>query len=285
MPSYRARPKVNMYLHVTGRRSDGYHLLDSYVVFPDSIADIVTVEPATLFSFDATGPFAKNLPEDHSGNLMVKAADLFCSFTGFDKNGFSLNLEKNLPLGAGLGGGSSDAAQIIRALQDFSGISLDDEVLLKILVQLGADVPVCYRSSPARFQGIGDIVTPAPPPPPMAMLLLWPGAHSDTRNVFLERKAPYTENIVAMPDTFPTYAEWIAFLKKTQNDLSAAAQTLNPVIAEAERFMTVQQGCLLARMSGSGASVFGLFEDMQSCRQAAGNARMKQDWWAAETFF
>lgn len=275
-----APAKVNLYLHVTGRRADGYHLLDSLVAFVQDAADSIILTPAEKFSLTVSGPFAKNLPADPAENLTVKAARGFCTVTGFDPESFSLHIEKNLPLGAGLGGGSSDAAQTVHLLEEFSGRTLEHTQREELLLSLGADVPVCYRACASRMSGVGEILVEAPPLPAMPILLIWPGAHSETKAVFSAREKTYTAQSVNMPPAFSGDSALIEFLERTDNDLRDAAISLTPVIADAEEFMRMQTGCRLARMSGSGASVFGLFDTIESCRASQDKARSINGWWA-----
>lgn len=277
----RAAPaKVNLYLHVTGRREDGYHLLDSLVAFIDDAADQITLAPAHGFSLTTSGPFSSKLPEDSSENLMVKAAQRFCAETGIDPESFSLHIEKNIPLGAGLGGGSSDAAQTIHALENFTGIAMEPQRRNALLLSLGADVPVCYAMHTARMAGIGEEIETIPPLPCTPILLLWPDVHSDTKAVFSLREKRYQDMQIEVPQEFSDTSCLVDFLNTTRNDLRDAAISLNPVIAQAEEFMRMQPGCLLSRMSGSGASVFGLFDTTENSRIAQEQARSKTRWWA-----
>lgn len=275
-----APAKVNLYLHVTGRRADGYHLLDSLVAFVKDAADSITLTPAEKFSLTASGPFAKSLPAKEQDNLMVKAAQGFCAATGFNPESFSLHVEKNLPLGAGLGGGSSDAAQVVHALEEYAGISLLAEKRDALLLSLGADVPVCYRARTVRMSGIGETISEVPALPAAPILLIWPGAHSVTKAVFGAREETYSAQPVTMPASFSKTSDLAEFLSHTTNDLRDAAVSLTPVISHAEEFMRVQPGCNLARMSGSGASVFGLFDTRENCHAAQDKARLINGWWA-----
>lgn len=274
-----APAKINLYLHVTGKRDDGYHLLDSMVVFAPDIADIVTVEPSDAFSFSMAGLFADGIGEDHN-NLALRAARLYCDVTGAPSS-FSLHLEKNIPSGAGLGGGSADAAATIKALEEFYGIPLPDRD--KHLLSLGADVPVCYRARACRFKGIGEVITDIPAPPELHMLLVCPNKHTSTRDVFAARTAAYTDP-ATIPPSYGTIQQFLFFLRSTNNDLSAPAKTLSPEIAEAEQLLGEQAGCLFTRMSGSGSAVFGLFDNAKNCATAREHILTTQPaWWAQST--
>lgn len=276
-----APAKVNLYLHVTGRRDDGYHLLDSLVAFAPDIADRVSITPSPSFSFSLSGPMAKAIePEDQSDNLAVRAARLYCDTVGL-RPAFALHLEKNIPAGAGLGGGSADAAAVIRALEQFYGQSLPGRE--RNLLLLGADVPVCYHGQACRFEGVGDIITQAPALPALSILLVWPARHSATKDVFALRNKGFS-SAVHMPESFGNTQQFITFLTSTGNDLKDAASTLSPEIDEAEQMVRKQAGCLLSRMSGSGSAVAGLFETADACRRAAAAIQaVRPLWWVRDS--
>ncbi len=249
-----APSKINLYLHVMGKREDGYHLLDSLVVFADDAADIVSVEESDSFSFSVSGPFASGIESD---NLVTRAARMFFGNTGIAEN-CKIHLEKNIPIGAGLGGGSADAAATLHALEDLFQKKFTGDPL-----KLGADVPVCYESAPCRFQGIGERITPVPALPPLPMVLIWPGAPVATKDVFAARENTYRSEIT-LPESFGSLSDFVQFLSRTGNDLSKAAEHILPEILTARAFLE-QNGCLLARMSGSGSCVFGIFENRAQC--------------------
>lgn len=255
-----APAKINLYLHITGKRDDGYHLLDSMVVFAKDVSDIVTVTESDGFSFSMTGLYADGLG-DTEHNLAVRAAKLFCDVTQKPLL-FSLDLEKNIPSGAGLGGGSADAAATIHAIEEFYGVIMPDRN--RHLITLGADVPVCFRGTPCRFKGIGEIMQDIPTLPALHMLLVWPGAHTATKDVFRGRDASY-QPPVSIPPLLGTVQQLLFFLRGTGNDLTNAAESITPVIAEANSIVSSQDGCLLSRMSGSGSAIYGLFETEQAC--------------------
>lgn len=269
-----APAKINLYLHVTGRREDGLHLLDSLVVFANDVADIVTIEEADLFSFDVTGPFASSVGED---NIVVKAARAYGDIP------VKITLEKNIPVGAGIGGGSSDAGVTVRGLEELYGPMKNRDAAM---LALGADVPVCYRAAPCRFEGIGEIISNVPVLPAFHMLLIWPGKATATKDVFARREKTFRDVPVLLPEAFATLNHFIQFLKQQGNDLSDAAEAITHEIGDARKFLEVQDGCLLARMSGSGSCVFGIFEDRALCekvRRDAGAAHPA--WWVQTTSF
>jgi len=265
-----APAKINLTLHVTGRRSDGYHLLDSLVVFAD-FGDLITVRPATVSRLAVTGPMAAGVPVD-ADNLVLKAAALI-DVTA------DITLEKHLPSAAGIGGGSSDAAATLRALCDMTGVAMPRDVLV-----LGADVPVCLAPRAARMRGIGEDVTPLAGVPPLYAVLVNPRVVVSTPGIFAgltQRDNP------AMSDPLPTWADAAAFmcwLGEQRNDLQGPAIAAEPIIAEVLEALLDTPGCQLARMSGSGATCFGLYDRAESAAAAAG--RLAQDrpgWWAKAT--
>lgn len=279
---FSAPAKINLYLHVTGKREDGYHLLDSLVVFAPDCADKIIITPWEQFSFSVSGPFAHEFSEDDlredeaSKNLIVKAAYNYKRQTGVDLK-VDIHLEKNIPMGAGIGGGSADAAATIKALEQFYAAPLPNRE--RVLLSLGADVPVCYHAKPCRFEGIGENISDVPELPPLSMLIVWPDEKSPTKGVFKAYHGRHSKP-VAIPSQFSKLYDFIGFLKTTRNDLDEASKSLYPVIDEAENMVAAQKGCLLARMSGSGTSVFGLFETEQDCLAARDALQAAyKNWW------
>jgi 4-diphosphocytidyl-2-C-methyl-D-erythritol kinase len=268
--SERAPAKVNLALHVTGQRADGYHLLDSLVVFTD-IGDVLRATPASGLSLDVTGPEAAGLSGE-GDNLVLRAARLMKA------DGLALTLEKLLPVASGIGGGSSDAAAALRLLARATGRALPADVL-----PLGADVPVCMAAQPCRMRGIGEEVTLVPSLPPMAMVLINPRVGVSTPDVFrtLARKdnAPMPD---ILPD-WPDFAGFVGWLSAQRNDLQAPACAVVPEIAQVLGALE-GTGAALARMSGSGATCFGLFADLPAAdRAAAAIQRAEPGWWVEPT--
>lgn len=268
-----APAKVNLTLHVTGQRADGYHLLDSLVVFAD-IGDTVRVTAADSLSLTVTGPQAAGLAADDS-NLVLRAARLFPLVTGA-----ALMLDKVLPVASGIGGGSADAAATLKVLARLWGVALPGTAQV---LRLGADVPVCLAGCPVRMTGVGDGLHPlAHPLPPAALVLANPGVALPTPAVFaaLDRHdhAPMPRALPRLRDV----AELAAFLAMTRNDLEPAATRLAPVIAQVRAALTAQQACLMSRMSGSGATCFGLFPDPLAAAAAArALTAAHPGWWVA----
>lgn len=264
-----APAKINLALHVTGRRPDGYHLLDSLVVFAD-IGDRLRAVAAGTLSLEVTGPRAAGVPVDGS-NLVLRAAGLLAP-----GRGARITLEKCLPAASGIGGGSSDAAAAVRALAALWGVPRPGA---EALLPLGADVPVCLAAAPARMSGIGERLAPLPEVPQAGIVLVNPGVGVSTPAVFgaLERRdhAPLPE-----PAPWKDAAALARWLGATRNDLEPPARALVPEIGAVLAAIGAQAGCLLARMSGSGATCFGLFPDRAAAVAAAAAIRgIDPGWW------
>jgi len=231
-----APAKINLTLHVTGKRSDGYHLLDSLVVFGD-IGDRITVSPAAAATLTVGGPMADGVPVDRR-NLVLKAAELMGV-------GAYIHLDKHLPVAAGLGGGSSDAAATLRALSHLTGKPLPD---LALVLTLGADVPLCLADGLIRMQGIGDLLQPLGKSPPLSLILINPGVALATSAVFqrLGRSdlAPMSDQPADRAG-----AAWLDWLAAQRNDLEAPAMALEPAIGQVLQQLRDSVGCVLARMS------------------------------------
>ena len=257
-----APAKVNLFLHVTGRRVDGYHLLDSLAVFAGA-HDLVSADPAKELTLRVTGPFATSLTED---NLVLRAARAL-GVTA------ALTLEKTLPVASGIGGGSADAAAALRLLaQDVPATKL-----ARIAAGLGADVPVCLASVPARMGGIGELLSPAPRLPEFGLALVNPGVAIATKDVFRARGGAFSSP-ASLPPGWPSPAAMAADLTHLTNDLEAPALGLCPVIGDVLAALRATEGCLLARMSGSGATCFALY-DTPSLAEAAAPACARPGWW------
>ncbi len=260
-----APAKINLYLHVPGRRSDGYHDLASLVGFAD-IADTVHVAPSPEFRFIARGPMAAALGEDDESNLCVRAARGLAARLGRDP-AVVLTLIKRLPVASGIGGGSSDAAATIRVLVRFWGVEVPPADLSPLALSLGADVPVCLGGVAAEIRGVGDDMRPLPPLPEAALVLVNPGVELPTARVFRGWRGPGPEAPAWVPP--PHASALAASLMKRRNDLTEAALAQVPAIADVLSALSARPDCLLARMSGSGATCFGLFEDHAVAASAA----------------
>ncbi len=280
----RARAKVNLTLHVLGRRADGYHDLESLVAFADE-ADALTLQPAKDFSLQVTGPRAADCG-DLADNLVAKAARQLAERVPQVGAG-AFVLDKYLPAAAGIGGGSADAAAALRLLAQANGIAADDARLVAAAQAVGADVPVCLLSSGCMMRGAGERVTPMQLPR-FACVLINPGVPVPTRDVFtaigLKAGETYTPPGKAAEVVWPAASAsadvWLAAIIAGRNDLEPVAVKIQPVIAEVLSLLQGSKGCTLARMSGSGATCFGLFADDASAETAAAALKAKHPaWW------
>jgi 4-diphosphocytidyl-2-C-methyl-D-erythritol kinase len=273
-----APAKVNLYLHVTGRRDDGYHLLDSLVAFAD-VGDVVTVTPSERWRFAVDGPFAAAVPGGED-NLVMRAARALAAAAGTDRCA-AIGLDKRLPVAAGLGGGSADAAAALRALIRLWGLAVDDDDLTRLALPLGADLPACLAGRPVFVGGIGDRLAPAPPLPPVWLVLANPGRPLATAAVYGRRHGAFSRDarFTEAPSSAAALAKVVG---ERHNELTAAATALEPAVGEVVDRLSALEGALLARMSGSGASCFALFADgAAAASAAAGLARERPDWWVA----
>ncbi len=255
-----APAKVNLTLHVTGQRPDGYHLLDSLVVFAD-VGDHVALTPGPALSVRVTGPFAEGVPVDRR-NLAWRATEL-AGWTG------QIAIEKNLPHGGGIGGGSADAAAVLRALDaDMDSLTL------------GADVPVCCAGRAARMSGIGEIVTPVADDPRFFAVLVNPGLHVATPDVFGALAHKKHPPMPALPGRGAGMRAWLEWLRAQRNDLQDAAMSVAPGIGKVLRGLEATPGVLLARMSGSGSTCFALYPTLSAAQLAASAISAERpDWW------
>jgi len=281
-----APAKVNLTLRVLGKRADGYHELESLVVF-GRLADRVTLAPDAPLGLDVDGPTA-TAAGDVADNLVLRAAKALAARVPDLRLG-RFALTKELPVAAGIGGGSADAAAALRLLAQLNGLG-DDARLMEAARATGADVPVCLDPRPRVMRGIGDILSP-----PLALLALPavmvnPGVPVPTKDVFArlglapgdQRGDPSAINPVELQDRNAL----IAYLGSQSNDLEAPAVALQPVIAEVLAVLARQDGCLLARMSGSGATCFGIFATPEAAGAARGSVRAAQpSWWVEATMF
>jgi len=275
-----APAKLNLYLHVTGRRADGYHLLDSLVAFAD-IGDWLTVAPAKRLSVAVTGPFAKDLAAiDPEQNLVWRAAERLARRLGRLPDA-AITLEKRLPVASGIGGGSSDAAAALTSLVSLWRAKFGDGELAALGAELGADVPVCLAGRSAFVGGVGESIEPAPTLPPIAVVLANPGRPLVTADVFRTRSGPFGK--AARFDRAPHEAAGFArLLADRRNDLTDAARAIVPEIDDVLMALAGCDGALLSRMSGSGATCFALFAETKSAEDAAAHLRgANPGWWVA----
>lgn len=263
-----ARAKINLTLHVTGQRRDGYHLLDSLVCFA-GVGDAVTVQSAPRLSLSVDGPLASGVPTD-ARNLVWKAAELFGT-----SQGAHISLTKNLPNAAGIGGGSADAAASLLALAELWDMPLPENVL-----DLGADVPVCLAPMALRMRGIGEDLSLVPALPALWAVLVNPGVALDTPPVFKALAVKENPAMARIPE-FQSAVEFAYWCAAQRNDLQAPAISLAPVIQDV---LEALEPSLLARMSGSGATCFGLCESAEQAVILADFISADHpDWWVVAT--
>jgi 4-diphosphocytidyl-2-C-methyl-D-erythritol kinase len=271
-----ARAKINLYLHVTGRRADGYHCLDSLIVFA-SLGDTVHVEASDDLVLSIDGPFAAGLPMGPN-NLVFEAATSLARAAGIQA-GAHIKLHKVLPVAAGLGGGSADAAATLLALRALWQVPMNDAALHALAARLGADVPVCLTHRPSLIGGIGHDVRPAAALPRFALLLVNPGQAVSTAEVFKGLPNAFAPGLPWRESTGQTTALAQA-LAQRRNDLEPAARRTAPIIGEVIDTVAALPHCRLARMSGSGATCFGLFDDLTQAKTAADElTAARADWW------
>jgi 4-diphosphocytidyl-2-C-methyl-D-erythritol kinase len=285
MLSDEGRAKVNLTLRVIGRRADGYHDLESVVAFADC-ADALTLEPGAELSLTTAGPLAQACGET-ADNLVLKAARLLAeSVPGLELGAFTLH--KVLPVAAGIGGGSADAAAALRLLARLNGLALDDQRLLKVALATGADVPVCLSSRACDMTGVGEMLLPLNLPK-LPSVLVNPRVPVATKDVFAALGLRNGELLVgatdviespAWPDDGATVSEWVEALSIINNDLEAPAKRIQPAIGDVLSALQRADGMLLSRMSGSGATCFAIFSDAAKAQAASDQIRREHpEWW------
>jgi len=290
-----ARAKVNLFLHVTGRRKDGYHTLDSLAVFADQAdslhvypaPDSAPVDDAPPVTLDVIGPFAADTPKT-ADNLVLKAANIVWRCVAPQHRPTlrpaRIVLTKRLPAASGIGGGSADAAAAMRALNRFWGLHLQCRDVISDAAKLGADIPMCLLSQPLRVGGIGDDMIPVPDCPPLYAVLVNPGTGLATKTVFKSLTDIGKSTTPEWPAGAPDSKRLNTFLETCRNDLQAPATAIVPDIARVIASIGARKQCRLARMSGSGATCFGLFETAEAARRAAAQiAAREPGWWVAAT--
>jgi 4-diphosphocytidyl-2-C-methyl-D-erythritol kinase len=280
-----ARAKVNLTLRVVGRRVDGYHDLESVVAFADC-ADRLSLTPGAKLTLTTTGPLAQACGEA-ADNLVLKAARLLGERVADLKLG-DFSLDKVLPVAAGIGGGSADAAAALRLLARLNGLALDDTRLLEVALLTGADVPVCLASRACDMTGVGETLLPVSLPK-MPCVLVNPRVAVATKDVFealglrngeLLVGATDVMNATAWPEPGASLEEWVEVLAANSNDLEAPAMRIQPVIAQVLAALNATDGAWLARMSGSGATCFAIYENTAEAARAAQKVQLAHpQWW------
>jgi 4-diphosphocytidyl-2-C-methyl-D-erythritol kinase len=279
------RAKVNLTLRVVGRRVDGYHDLESMVAFADC-ADRLSLTPGSKLNLKTTGPLAGDCGET-ADNLVFKAAQLLGERVPNLKLG-DFTLDKMLPVAAGIGGGSADAAAALRLLAQANGLALDDPRLIEVAELTGADVPVCLASRACVMTGVGETLLPLSLPI-MPCVMVNPCVPVATKDVFAELGLRNGELLVgatdvlqatAWPEQGASLEDWVEVLSAGANDLEAPAIRIQPVIGEVLAALNATNGAWLARMSGSGATCFAIYENTADAQRAAQKMRLDHpDWW------
>jgi 4-diphosphocytidyl-2-C-methyl-D-erythritol kinase len=257
-----AAAKVNLALHVRGLKSNGYHELHSLVTFAN-IGDIIEVRPSNELKLTIEGPFADNVPKD-TDNIVIKAAKFL-----LPDGKAHINLIKNLPVEAGLGGGSADAAATLRSLSKLWNIPIP-----KTPEVLGADVPICLLKETAIVQGIGEKITPVSIPSNLHIVLIKPNIGLSTAKVFNNLKNKHNEKMCTFKGT-DSIEEFANYLNKLRNDLLQTSITIVPLLRDIINFLNVQKDNYYTQMSGSGTTCFGLFDDEVSAMRALSQAKIK----------
>lgn len=276
-----APAKVNLFLHVGPILPSGLHAIESLFVFCDR-GDVLRAAPASDVSLTLSGPFSRDLSHfPITDNLVLKAANALRSNTG-SKSGAALHLDKRLPIASGIGGGSADAAAALRALAKLWRADMGPKQLGALAFTLGSDIPACLDAAPIFVSGAGERIEPGPRLPPLWIALANPNVPMPTGLVF--RDFDLANPSPAQPDParctrLASYSDLRDYLSRTRNDLERSAMSRAPVIKEAAQFLGRQTGCLFSRMSGSGATVFGLYSSPGAAEGAAAKAK-GMGWWS-----
>jgi 4-diphosphocytidyl-2-C-methyl-D-erythritol kinase len=285
MPGIDAPAKINLALHVTGRRADGYHLIESLVVFAE-LGDHVTVHPADRDAFMLEGPEAAALSAEAAGsNLVVRARDALrdaARQSGIALPPVDIRLDKRLPVASGIGGGSADAAATLKALCALWGYDPGREILSRIALALGADVPMCLEGRPLIARGIGETLVPVELGFALDLVIVNPRIGVSTPKVFAALESRDNPPLPG-PEGTGDRNQFLTWLAETRNDLQPPAQSMVPEIDHCLSALHLA-GAQFARMSGSGASCFGVFANAEAAGLAAGKLRAdRPDWFIAAT--
>lgn len=278
--SANAYAKINLYLHITGKRDDGYHLLDGMVIFAD-IYDHIEVHDSEIINVLTLGEFAGHI--DDSENIALLAARLLAARADINY-GAEIILTKNLPVAAGIGGGSSDAAAVLKLLNKLWEVNWSDQKLAAISLPLGADVPMCVIGKAAHISGIGEMVKPfSLKLPEMYLLLANPGFKIKSADIY-KMGVKNHGGRVDWKDIPEDINGFCSFLSKTRNDLEENAIEAYPIVENVKRTISAQEGCLFARMSGSGPTCFGIFKEKSEADKAAAAIKSANPkWWVKST--
>ncbi len=272
-----APAKINLALHITGRRADSYHLLSSIVVFSENVGDHVEVRDAEALSLKIDGPFAAALIGNEEDNLVLRAARRLKEHAEVTR-GAHISLHKNLPVASGIGGGSADAAAAVKLLNTLWKCGVSDQELAELMLPLGADIPVCLYGKSALVEGIGERITPLPTLPVLHMVLINSLISISTAEMF--RAFNDLNPAYSLPITLRGEGEEVVpQLLGLRNDLEKPAQSWESIVHVLE-ILDCDSLCGLRRMSGSGATCFGIYDSSADARQSAKRlATSHPDWW------
>lgn len=280
--SYTAPAKINLFLHITNKLDNGYHLIESVMVFVD-YGDELSITESQEFSFSVNGAYGKDIPSDDN-NIAIKALDLLIKKAGKEERPLlNITLKKNLPVGAGIGGGSSDAAALMKIVNKECNLGFSIQELQEIGLNIGADIPVCLSCEPSFVSGIGEKILPLSNFPKKEILLVNPNLPLLTKDIFQMSVKQFSssieEKLISLHKS-KSMSEILNFLKEQKNDLQNSATSLVPEIVEIILLLESQKNCLFSRMSGTGATCFGVFEDKESCQNAMKNIQnLFPNWW------
>jgi len=276
-----APAKINLALHVTGQRADGYHLLETLVTFT-AAGDMIRIRDAATDSFSISGPFGDLLSAGDSGdNLVTRARDILrdaLASTGQPARPVDIHLEKNLPVASGIGGGSADAAATLRGLLRHWDAAIAPEKLKSLALKLGADVPMCLASRPLIARGIGEDIEALTDLPELSMVLANPLKAVSTPEIFRRLQNKVNPHLPTPATIGWATTGWMHFLAQSRNDLQPPAQALLPEIGEMTGLLS-EEGAALVRMSGSGATCFGIFHSFDAAKNAETSLRKKRPGW------
>lgn len=275
-----APAKINLALHVTGQRADGYHLLETLVTFTEA-GDVICIRDAAADIFSISGPFGDLLSADGGDNLVTRARDMLrdaLTSTGQAARPVGIHLEKNLPVASGIGGGSADAAATLRGLLRHWGATIGPENLASLALKLGADVPMCLASRPLIARGIGENIEALTDLPELSMVLANPMKAVSTPEIFRRLQNKVNPHLPTPATIGRAATGWMDFLAQSRNDLQPPAQAVLPEIGEITGLLS-EEGAALVRMSGSGATCFGIFHSFDAAKNAETSLRKKRPGW------
>ena len=266
----KAAAKINLFLHIVGKRSDGYHLLESLFAFSTSIQDSIEISPAEALSVNFIGAQINK-----TNNTVYKATKLLAEFVKVDPN-FSIVINKQIPSSAGIGGGSTDAASVLKYLCKLWNVEITPEIY-NIALRVGADVPACLYNKASLVTGIGENIAPIQNFPELTAVLVNPGIEVSTQEIFNRFSGNFTDSDSSKA-LIQENANILEIIKNSRNDLQEAAVSFCPEITDVISQIKAQSGCLVARMSGSGSTCFGIFENIESANNALFNLNKHFSW-------